>query len=500
MKSVCIAFSIVIISIHFVSAQMQFQHLYGSQGGFFELNHLQKTFDGGYAMIGYVIGTVATGEDICLLKTDSLGFIQWNKIYSSAANESGYYVAQTADSGFIISGIHDYPSSSGCIIMKTDGNGNLLWSSRFQSPGYALNKIIQTPDGGFITNIPELVKLDSAGNILWVNDYPVSFFDMQLTGDNHIVCTDFDFSSQLTYISKIDSGGNVLWFKNYDFGAVTYSYRIMETTNSDLIIAGVYDPNVTNMYDDCQLLARFDSAGNNLWARAYRINSDDNAYDVVETPDSGLVFCGKTSTGSLMESILVKTDAAGIPVWTKRYSSPGNNYLFRSVLADNTGITAGGSESGALSYSFHLVRTTFTGNSGCNEFNDVATDSVLNVVENNLTSSITHPVITLAPLTFSTSSNVILSILCNNTISLDEPMSDDIEIYPSPATEYVRINTVANPNSIVEIFDIHGNLVLSADAKNKTELIVDVSFLEPAVYLIRIFTEYSVYHKKVIVQ
>jgi hypothetical protein len=117
--------------------------------GIVRANSAIQTSDGGYAATGLAEGN--TPEEgryyLYLLKTDSLGNLQWNKKYPGSIENDGSCVEQTADGGYVIACDGTY----GPIIIKTDGSGNMSWSqSALGGPDGDAYCLCQTRDGGYI--------------------------------------------------------------------------------------------------------------------------------------------------------------------------------------------------------------------------------------------------------------------------------------------------------------------------------------------------------------
>ena len=67
-------------------------------------NCVQQTQDGGYIITGS--GQATNGIfDLWVVKTDSLGDTLWTQVYGGTSSEHGYYVQQTSDGGYIITGV-----------------------------------------------------------------------------------------------------------------------------------------------------------------------------------------------------------------------------------------------------------------------------------------------------------------------------------------------------------------------------------------------------------
>jgi len=126
-----------------------------------------QTSDGGYALAGRTKSFGSGGYEFWLVKTDSLGNVEWNRSYGSG---SAYYILQTSDGGYVIGGTK---------LVKTDSEGNIQWKQTYGETldrGYSL---IQTSDGGYalagtstviidddlVCYYAWLIKTDPEGNI-----------------------------------------------------------------------------------------------------------------------------------------------------------------------------------------------------------------------------------------------------------------------------------------------------------------------------------------------
>ena len=89
-------------------AQNTFQQTYGGTGSD-EAFSVQQTSDGGYIIAGWTQSFGTGGKDIYLVKTNSDGNIGaglgWTKTFAGSGNDYyGYFVQQTNDGGYIITG------------------------------------------------------------------------------------------------------------------------------------------------------------------------------------------------------------------------------------------------------------------------------------------------------------------------------------------------------------------------------------------------------------
>ncbi|MDD4651505.1 MAG: VWA domain-containing protein, partial [Methanothrix sp.] len=227
-------------------------------GGF----SVQQTADGGY------IATGATGSmgpsTIWLVKTDRLGDEEWERTLDLQEDvgqiSTGSFVEQAGDGGYIVAG----DSSKGSIILiKTDSQGGKQWEKIFG--GSAIDRttvsvnsrVLLTTDGGYLIEGSKssegsegmdlwLIKTDFAGNVIWSRTYGGEGDDygtsVQQAADGGYIIVGHTSSSgdggADLWLFKTDSAGNVIWSRTFGGKEGDYGTAVQQTADGGYIVTG----------------------------------------------------------------------------------------------------------------------------------------------------------------------------------------------------------------------------------------------------------------------
>jgi hypothetical protein len=141
------------------NGNLQWSKTYGTKtGNQMAFGHcLQPTTDGGYIVTGQsagpfpCCGNVQSDSGIFLMKIDVSGNMKWAKYFSG---EFGHAVKQTADKGYLIAGTGNYGGATGddALLIKTDSLGILQWSRTYGGNGNEDGWLLDIAnDGGYVT-------------------------------------------------------------------------------------------------------------------------------------------------------------------------------------------------------------------------------------------------------------------------------------------------------------------------------------------------------------
>ena len=329
---------------------------------------VEQTSDGGYITAG-CHESGAWGYDRCIWKVDQNGETEFCKIYDDP--EMGYHlcIQETSDGGFIVSGeidLNDSFNDWDVLLMKTDSTGEVEWQKIFRYGEFGDNAyaVRQTPDGGYILSGRKgnsateadflVIKTDSEGNIEWNKTYGGDKWeqsqskDILFTGDGGYIflaaTKSFGAGKLDLWLMKTDSNGNMLW--NKTFGGVNndFSGGIDFTDDGGIIIAGTLSANSNSPPRGEGLVIKTDANGITEWQTEFGDESEDQLQDVCSTSDGGYIFAGvRTTTEGDNDGWLIKLKAfdnnqPSKPTISGRHKGkPGTEYTFTASSSDPDG-------------------------------------------------------------------------------------------------------------------------------------------------------------------
>jgi len=274
---------------------------------------VQQTSDGGYILAGFTDSYGAGFRDFWLIKTDSNGNKEWDKIFGGTGYDAAYSVQQTSDDGYILAGFtNSYGAGSHDFwLVKTDSNGNKEWDKIFGGTSYdAAYSVQQTSDGGYIlagltysygAGDVWLVKTDSNGNKQWDKTFGGTGSDAaesaQQTSDGGYILvestTSYGAGSHDFWLVNTDSDGNKRWSNTFGGAGDDGAYSVQQTSDGGYILAGFTGSYSADSYGDAWLV-KTDSNGNNVWNKTFGGTGGDGARSVQQTTDGGYILAGRT--------------------------------------------------------------------------------------------------------------------------------------------------------------------------------------------------------------
>ncbi len=319
---------------------------------------VRQTTDGGYIITGM---TPMSGLCVYLIKTNSNGDSLWTRTFGGANPDCGYSVQQTTDGGYIILGsTRSYGAGSADVyLIKTNSNGDSLWTRTYGGTSYDCgHSVRQTSDGGYIiagetssygagSSDFYLIKTDGNGDSLWTRTFggisDDKGYSVQQTIDGGYIVAGYTYSfgtsSYDVYLIKTKSNGDSLWTRTFGGNDSERGYSVQQTTDGGYIITG-WTESYGAGYSDVYLI-NTNSNGDSLWTRTFGGTDDDKGYSIQQTTDGGYIISGETwSYGADSSDVyLIKTDANGVVVEETIISTPSNfSYCINQISNKNISI------------------------------------------------------------------------------------------------------------------------------------------------------------------
>ncbi len=300
----------------------------------------KRTSDNGFIIVGWTDSFGAGNTDIYLVKTDANGDTMWTKTYGGTHEDGGNWVEQTSDGGYIIAG-HTYSYGAGTFdvfLVRTDSVGQIQWTKTYG--GYLYDQawsIKETPEGGYIvagfTGMFDplydfwLLRIDENGDTLWTRTYGGSLTEwcnsVYVTPDSGYILAGYTgyFNDYDVFLVKTDKAGNLQWTKTYGGNNEDFAWSALPTSDNGYIAIGwteSFGAGDTDIY-----LIKMDATGDTLWTKTYGGPNEDKAKCVQEIPGVGYIIVGSTfSYGAGGADVyLVRTDLNGNTLWATTYGA-----------------------------------------------------------------------------------------------------------------------------------------------------------------------------------
>jgi hypothetical protein len=220
---------------------LQWNETYGVLG-YDQAFSVIQTSDGGYAVLG-VEGNSLTyvsnpRNDFWLVKTDSMGNIQWNKTYGGRGDNVGNSVIQTKDGGYMLAGSTNAYGEGGrdALIIKTDSTGNMIWNKTYGGGGIRTKQNSSLPNGQIEKWGSNGTGYDDANAIIQTSDGGLAF-----AGATELSPPSYETTG--VWLVKTDSNGTAEWNETFpsvqDGYWLTYSGNsLIETRDGALVMGG----------------------------------------------------------------------------------------------------------------------------------------------------------------------------------------------------------------------------------------------------------------------
>lgn len=251
---------------------------------------ITHTSDGGSAIVGAtgstdgdLPGMISGIPDLCIIKLDRDGTIQWQKKLGGNREDIGTAIRETSDHGFIVTG--STTSRDGDLIAQNHHGHEDYWIMKMDDTG---RTIWRTTHGGSQGDIPACVTETFDGS--YVIAGATNSKDLDVTVNN---------GGEDIWVIKLNHNGVFVWEKSYGGSGNEEPHSIEETSDHGFIIAGTSlsnDSDVVGHHGDPSMpdywILKIGSGGELQWAKSLGGTGFESAAGALQTPDGGYFVVG----------------------------------------------------------------------------------------------------------------------------------------------------------------------------------------------------------------
>ncbi|HQU39597.1 MAG: T9SS type A sorting domain-containing protein [Chitinophagales bacterium] len=394
-----------------------------------------NTADGGYVLGCFSASGISGNKtepnygynDYWVIKTDSIGNIEWQNTIEGYGDDRLHGIRQTADGGYVMGGTSDSPmggdksedvfGEEDYWVIKLDTTGQIEWENNIGGVGEDEQfSIIQTQDGGYFLGgfSTSPVSGDKTEDAIGVQD----FWTVKLSADGEIEWQNTiggDSGDRLEYVLQNQSS-------KYFLGGASLSG-----------ISGDKESTSFGFWDFWAI--QLNESGEIEWQLAIGGDGDDVTRGINQTSDGGTVIGGQSSSG--ISGNKTVPNQGGYDFYLVKLGC--NNGLYRDLDGDGYGDPEQPMVSCEWSYGLAY------NNTDCDDQNNFVNPGMIEVANG-------------------------IDDNCNGIIDdLPSALSDIpqfVQVYPNPFGTYVQVisENISEPLEYVSITDLSGKVVLQQAA------------------------------------
>lgn len=374
---------------------------------------INKTSDNGYIIVASITlrDTVGIFNDTLsevLVKINKDFDLEW-VIYKIIGKYMHSGLAfENRNKEYVYAGQFGYDGTTFLYVYKCNNKGEIIYElekTKMIESNTQYGPIVLCKDESFAmiswwskptTNVIWMKKYDQEGNFLW--KYFIDTIDRTLysgmfldagkeTSDKgFIIGGSFEKGKiEDVFLLKVDSLGRKIWKEIYLKGDRHYIKDVIEDSNGDFVMAGVYDSgsNWGSLF-----VRKTNNFGKEIWERIYRPTALTIPRQIIQTSDGGYVIAGQTFNRSASEyedlfyHYLIKLNKDGEKEWERYWGKDTNNILEGVVETDNKNLVV----VGAYNYS-NLYVAEIENKSLINDGNEKVYEDELEIYPNIVPSS-----------------------------------------------------------------------------------------------------------------
>jgi uncharacterized membrane-anchored protein len=294
---------------------------------------------------------------ICMADAQT-GVPLWTNRYDGGYGGNANAIAVDGNGNVIVTGSSPSPGdplNNDYATIKYSGAGEPLWTNRYNGPAnvqdYASAVAVDGSGNVFVTGLSDgggprgnyaTIKYSGAGEPIWTNRYNGTggAAAVAVDGSGNVVVTGQSFGTSGSYdyaTIKYSGAGEPLWTNRYDGPGSGYDAAVAMAVdgNGNVVVTGI--SGVSGVYFDYATI-KYSSDGVPLWTNRYNGTGESRnevASAIAVDGNGNVVVTGISDNGfnAYFAYATIKYSGAGAPLWTNRYSGPGNGHDSANALA-----------------------------------------------------------------------------------------------------------------------------------------------------------------------
>lgn len=291
-------------------------------GGTEDANAVIATSDGGYLLGGITDSGpgfdktegLIGGEDHWVVKLDASGNIQWQNTIGGTNIETLTDLKETSDGYYLIAGrtlssagvdVTEGAIASDYWLVKMDASGNIIWDRTIGGDADdTMITVIETSDGNYLLG---------------------GYSKSGATGDKtQPTYGDWDY-----WLVKVDTAGNILWNRSYGGSDIDLLFAMNNASDGNLLVGGYSRSPVSgtklspgNGQYDYWIMKVNISNGAEMWQQTYGGSNNERLRFIEETSDGSIVIGG--SSDSPVGGDRTAPHYGGEDFWVMKLDNTGN--------------------------------------------------------------------------------------------------------------------------------------------------------------------------------
>jgi len=307
-------------------------------------------------LAGYTESYGALGRDVCVVKYDKSGTVQWHKTYGTSDDDEAYAITVDSYGNIYVAGYTQIGYNYCIYLLKLNSSGDLKWDKTWEGDymskafAIALDSQNNIYLGGYKNTDMCLVKFNNSGDIKWysvpINQTPTYDSGNGIaidSSDNIYLVGDVGFDSDICLL-KYNTSGGILMFQIWDpprINDIDLGGGIVLDPFNNIYIAGTTWNYETFSYEICLLkynnLSEYQ--GYSTWDgvpwEEYQY-TEDRATGITMDSSGNIFICGYTysedPTGKNYDALLLKFNSTGDFEWSQTWGGEKHDYGYGITL------------------------------------------------------------------------------------------------------------------------------------------------------------------------